>query len=233
VLVMTLVGPVGRGVCGRLAPSGGVVRPGRVDALHAIDASACLRSSRTCGPRRLRRQAPAWPAYHAQWSARPRRPCCCLASTDTICAGGQRRAPPSTVGWVSVAQLPSQGRMGAALAARGCSRPAGLAVGWLGDRNGDRVRDDSVLGEGDGGVPELDVNHGRGPHWIRARARWRRGGIRLHREAELAIPRRRQRPAGPGDRGGEALLVRQASRSDQARQQASRGCNARKESAVS
>jgi hypothetical protein len=36
-------------------PYGGVVRPGRVDALRAIDSSARLRSWRTFGPRRLRR----------------------------------------------------------------------------------------------------------------------------------------------------------------------------------
>jgi hypothetical protein len=36
---------------------GGVERPGRVDALRAIDASACPRSWRTFGPRRLRRQS--------------------------------------------------------------------------------------------------------------------------------------------------------------------------------
>ena len=40
-----------------VAPSGGVERPGREDALRAIDPSACPRSWRTCGPRRLRRQS--------------------------------------------------------------------------------------------------------------------------------------------------------------------------------
>jgi hypothetical protein len=38
-------------------PSGGVERPSRVDALRAIDPSACLRSWRTRGPRRLRRRS--------------------------------------------------------------------------------------------------------------------------------------------------------------------------------
>jgi hypothetical protein len=42
-------------------PYGGVVRTGRVDALRAIDSTACPRSWRTCGPRRLRRQSqPLW-----------------------------------------------------------------------------------------------------------------------------------------------------------------------------
>jgi hypothetical protein len=50
-------GPVGRNKRGRLAPYGGVERPGRVDALRAIDASACPRPWRTCGPRRLLRQS--------------------------------------------------------------------------------------------------------------------------------------------------------------------------------
>ena len=54
-----LVGPVGRKNRGRLAPYGGVVRPGRVDALRAIDPSPRPRSWRTCGPRRLRRQSKA------------------------------------------------------------------------------------------------------------------------------------------------------------------------------
>jgi hypothetical protein len=38
-------------------PYGGVERTDRADALRAIDSSACPRSWRTCGPRRLRRQS--------------------------------------------------------------------------------------------------------------------------------------------------------------------------------
>jgi hypothetical protein len=49
-------------------PRGGVERPGRVDALRAIDSSACPRSWRTGGPRRLRRQTQACPSRYAGWS---------------------------------------------------------------------------------------------------------------------------------------------------------------------
>jgi hypothetical protein len=47
-------------------PSGGMERPGRVDALRAIDSSARPRSWRTCGPRRLRRHQ-SCPGSHAAW----------------------------------------------------------------------------------------------------------------------------------------------------------------------
>ena len=49
-----------------MPPSGGMERPGRVDALRAIDSSARPRSWRTCGPRRLRRHQ-SCPGSHAAW----------------------------------------------------------------------------------------------------------------------------------------------------------------------
>jgi hypothetical protein len=53
------VGPVSRKNRGRLAPLGGSGAARPQGALRAIDSSACPRSWRTCGPRRLRRQSQA------------------------------------------------------------------------------------------------------------------------------------------------------------------------------
>jgi hypothetical protein len=63
-------------------PLRGMERPGRVEALRAIDPSACPRSWRTFGPRRLRRQsqpelastrrgmAPPGHAFHLLWTCK-------------------------------------------------------------------------------------------------------------------------------------------------------------------